>query len=142
MLQRELAESEVLADRDRVEGYRRQLDSLQRKIAGKRKLFAERWVRGEQLSSERAAAQAALESAETHLQEARSAQGYRGERLRIIDPGIVPERPSSPNLPLNVLVALFAAVILSLVYLALEVSYTEQRAESNRRSMRVAGRHD
>ena len=28
--------------------------------------------------------------------------GFRGERLKIIDPGIVPERPSSPNLPLNV----------------------------------------
>jgi uncharacterized protein involved in exopolysaccharide biosynthesis len=141
-LQEELAESAVVADTQLVEGYRRQLDSLQRKIAGNRKLYAERSVRGEELSSERAAAQAALKSAEAHVQEARSSQGYRGERLRIIDPGIVPERPSSPNLPLNVLIALFAAVVLSLLYLALEVSYTGQRAESNRRSMRVAGRHD
>ena len=42
-----------------------------------------------------------------------------GERLRIIDPGIVPERPSSPNIPLNVLIAFVAAAFLSLVYLGL-----------------------
>lgn len=141
-LQRELAESEVMADRDRVDGYRKQLDSLRANIASKRKLLADRSVRSEQITSERAAAQTAMESAATRLQDARSSQGYRGERLLIIDPGIVPERPSSPNLLLNVLIALFAAVMLSLLYLALEVSYTEQRAESNRRSIRVAGRHD
>jgi hypothetical protein len=40
------------------------------------------------------------------------------------------------------LLALFAALALSLLYIAFEVSYTQQRAESNRRSIRVAGRHD
>jgi uncharacterized protein involved in exopolysaccharide biosynthesis len=76
------------------------------------------------------------------LQDARAAQGYRGERLRIIDPGVVPERPSFPNTTLNVLLALVAALALSLLYIALEASYSEQRAESVRRSIRVAGRHD
>jgi uncharacterized protein involved in exopolysaccharide biosynthesis len=83
-----------------------------------------------------------LSAAETRLQEARSALGYRGERLRIIDPGIVPERPSSPNIPLNVAIALLAAMVLSALYITLELSYTAQRAESTRRSFRVAGRHD
>jgi len=141
-LQRELAESEVMADGDRVAGYRRQLDPLQRSIAGKRKLLAERSAKMEQLDSEREAARTAAKSADARLQEARSALGYRGERLRLIDPGIVPERPSFPNIPLNALIALFAAAVLSVLYLVLELSYTTQRAESNRRSIRVAGRHD
>ena len=45
-LQRELAESEVMADRDRVDGYRKQLDSLRANIASKRKLLADRSGRG------------------------------------------------------------------------------------------------
>ena len=46
------------------------------------------------------------------LREARGDAGYRGERLRIIDPGIVPERPSSPNLPLNLVAALLLGLVL------------------------------
>jgi len=132
-LQRELAESEVMADGERSAGYARQLGTLQRQITAKRNLLAQRSARMDQLTSDRTAAEAAAKLAEAHLQDARSAQGYRGERLRIIDPGIVPERPSQPNVLLNVLIALFAAIVLSLMYLALEASYTQQRIESNRR---------
>ena len=141
-LQRELAESVVIADPDRADGYRRQLEALTPSIAAKRKLLAERSARLDRLESERKAAQSAFTSSETHVQEVRSARGYRGERLRIIDPGIVPERPSFPNIPLNVLIALLAAMAISVLYLILEMSYTEQRADSNRRSMRVASRHE
>jgi capsular polysaccharide biosynthesis protein len=143
-LQRELAESQVLFPESdaRVERYRLQLESLQRKIAAKHKLLAGRTARMERLTSERATAQAVARVAETRLQEVRSALGFRGERLRIIDPGVVPERPSFPNVPLNVGIALFAAVVLSLLGIALELSYTTQRAALSRRSIRVAGRHD
>jgi uncharacterized protein involved in exopolysaccharide biosynthesis len=143
-LQRELAESEVLfpENDDRVERYRRQLESLQRSMAAKHKLLAERMAGMNRLTSERATAQAGAKAAEARLQEVRSALGFRGERLRIIDPGIVPERPSFPNIPLNVGIALFAALVLSILGIALEFSYTEQRVELNRRSIRVAGRHD
>jgi uncharacterized protein involved in exopolysaccharide biosynthesis len=141
-LQRESLEFEVLAEHDRAEQYRRKLDSLQRSLAAKEKLLAARSARMEQLTSERTAAQAAAKAAENRLQEVRSALGSRGERLRIIDPGIVPERPSFPNIPLNVVAALFAALILSILYLVVEMSYVAERAESNRRSIRVASRHD
>jgi uncharacterized protein involved in exopolysaccharide biosynthesis len=132
-LQRELAESVVIADPERAEGYRKQLETLLPGIAAKRKLLAERSARLDRLESERKAAQSAFTASETRAQEVRSARGYRGERLRIIDPGVVPERPSFPNTPLNLVIALLVALAISVLYLILEMSYTEQRAESNRR---------
>lgn len=150
-LQRELAESEVWmsegsreagAARARAEGYRRQLESLRRAMAAKQKLLGARAARMAHLAAERTAAQAASKSAEARLQDARAGLGFRGERLRIIDPGIVPERPSSPNIPLNLGVALFGAAAISALYLTLELSYMAERADSARRAIRVAGRHE
>ena len=40
------------------------------------------------------------------LNQVRSNLGYRSERLKIVDPGMVPEQPSAPNVPLRVLAAL------------------------------------
>ncbi len=96
-------------------------------------------ARRDAAESERKAAWAALETAELQLGEARALAGERGERLQVIDPGVVPEIHSSPNLPLNVLAALFLALVASMIYLTLEFSYQQRKAESMRRSLRVAG---
>jgi uncharacterized protein involved in exopolysaccharide biosynthesis len=141
-MQRELVESEAISEPERAAVYKRQLDALDRSLTAKQRLFAERSARIDQLTAERAAAQAAAKAADVRLQDARSAQGSRGERLRILDPGIVPERPSYPNVFLNVAIALFAALVLSMLYLTLELSYEAEKTQSNRRSFRVAGRHD
>ena len=74
---------------------------------------------------------------EGKLREARGETGYRGERLKIIDPGIVPQRPSSPNWPLNVAGALLAGVVLPILYLTLAMSFQEQRAASRRSALRA-----
>ena len=96
----------------------------------------------DRLAADRKAAQEAAKIAEARLQATRAELGSRGERLRIIDPGIVPERPSFPNIPLNVLIALFAGAVLSVLYLMAEVRYVAQKAGANRRAIRVASRHD
>lgn len=57
------------------------------------------------------------------LNEVNAGAGLRSERLKIIDPGIVPERPSFPNRPLLVIAALFISTVLSLVYLALAFQF-------------------
>jgi uncharacterized protein involved in exopolysaccharide biosynthesis len=54
-----------------------------------------------------------------------------GERLTIIDPGVVPERPSSPNLPLNVAAALLLGLIFPTVYLAIEMNLRQERVLHN-----------
>ena len=86
----------------------------------------------DKLEADRKAAQAGLAAIETRLREARGDSGYRGERLRIIDPGIVPERPSSPNLPLNVLAALLLGLMLPMLYLTLAMNYQEHKASGRR----------
>ncbi len=96
-------------------------------------------TRPEAAELERKAAWAALEVVELQLGEARALAGERGERLQVIDPGVVPEIHSSPNLPLNLFAAFFLALVASMIYLTLEFSYQQRKAESIRRSLRVAG---
>ena len=116
--------------RARLQELRRQLETLNRDTAEKEKLLAGRTARKERLSAQRTADQTALAAIEQRVRETRNDLGYRGERLTIIDPGVIPERPSSPNTPLNLSVALLLGLLLSLVYLALEMNYRQQHAAS------------
>jgi uncharacterized protein involved in exopolysaccharide biosynthesis len=61
------------------------------------------------------------------LRDARNDVAYRGERLSIIDPGVVPERPSFPNVPLNLAAALLLGLLFPAVYLALEMNFQQHR---------------
>jgi uncharacterized protein involved in exopolysaccharide biosynthesis len=92
------------------------------------------------LDAERKAGQTALAAMESRLRDARGETGYRGERLRIIDPGIVPERPSSPDLPLNVAAALLAGLVLPILYLTLAMSFQDRRASLARGAFRAVAR--
>ena len=71
-----------------------------------------------QLEEEIEAAKAGVEAEERHRRELQDAAGGRGEVLTIIDPGIRPQQPSSPNLLLNMIAALFSTAVLALLYLA------------------------
>jgi uncharacterized protein involved in exopolysaccharide biosynthesis len=123
----------------RLQELRRQLVALDRQEAEQQKLLAQRLADRDKLGSERKSADAALTAMVQRLGEARGESGYRGERLRIIDPAIVPERPSSPNLPLNLAAALLLGLLFPMVYLTLEMSYQEQRAGSRRGEFRAVG---
>ena len=65
-----------------------------------------------------------LESARTKLGELRASATFRGERLEVLDPGIVPEKPSFPNTSLNLLVALAVSLPASILYLAVVFGYS------------------
>jgi uncharacterized protein involved in exopolysaccharide biosynthesis len=118
--------------RARLEEIKRQLALIDRQTAEKEKLLYERIAHRDKLDADRKAALQALAAIEARLREARGDIGYRGERLKVIDPGIVPERPSSPNIPLNVMAALLAAVVLSTLYLTLSMSLQEHRDDGSR----------
>jgi len=106
---------------------RRQLADLNSQMTAREKLLGARQARHDQLQAERQAGQAALASIEGRLRDARSERGSRAERLKVIDPGIVPERPSSPNIPLNIAVALLAGLALPILFFTLQFSFQEQR---------------
>lgn len=78
--------------------------------------------------AQRSAARLAFESAEKRLEDVRSLSGSRGERLTVIDQGVVPERPSWPNIPLMVLAALIIAIAGSLLYLTFEFNYRLEKS--------------
>ena len=84
-------------------------------------------------------AQDAFERAAKHGDEASAAAMFRTEQLRIVDPGIVPQRPSFPNLPLAVVSALAIAAVLSLAWLTLQFGFMRKREQPSRAALRVAG---
>jgi len=118
---------EVSNARARVAEMRRQLADMNAQMTEREKSLGARQAHRDQLAADRGAGQAALASVEGRLRDARSERGFRGERLQVIDPGIVPERPSSPNLPLNTAVALLAGLALPILYYTLRANYQERR---------------
>ncbi|MES1261858.1 MAG: hypothetical protein ABUS49_08985, partial [Acidobacteriota bacterium] len=79
--------------------------------------------RRDAIDAEVEAARRDFEAAQTKRGEVKAAGAFRGERLDVFDPGVVPARPSSPNLVLNVLVALLLSLIASILYLAFRFGY-------------------
>ena len=77
---------------------------------------------------------------EARLRDARGETGFRGERLKIIDPGIVPERPSSPNLPLNVAAALLAGLVLPVLFLTLQMGFQQRHIAVARTTYRTVAK--
>jgi uncharacterized protein involved in exopolysaccharide biosynthesis len=117
----------------RAEALRKEIDSVTRSIKEKQASLALRQASLERLEGDRRSARAVYDTAMERWNEAQSAAGNRGERLKIIDPGIVPQRPSSPNLPLNVFAAVFIACIAALLYVSIRfVSESRDNADARR----------
>jgi len=89
-----------------------------------------RAVQAAMAKAEREAARGSFDAAWKGLDDARSASGQHGERLRIVDPGVVPGRPSWPNVPLMLFAALLIALAASLLYATLEFNYSPERSAS------------
>ena len=116
----------------RMAELRREIDDLDKQAAARERLLGLRMAHRDQLEAERKAAQAAYSTIEARLTQARGDAGYRGERLKIIDPGVIPERPSSPNLPLYLFAALLAGLALPVFYFAVEINFREAGFQEGR----------
>ncbi len=101
----------------------RRMAVLAGQIAAKQALASERATRRDLLTEERKDAEVNLAAAEARLRDVRTAMSYRGEELRIVDPGIVPERPSFPNPPLIIGAGVLLAAAISLIYLTIEFGF-------------------
>lgn len=117
----------------RVEVLRKELDGVSKRIAQKDAALAQSTTRLERLEGDRRSARIAYDTALARWNDAQSAAGNRGERLKIIDPGIVPQRPSFPNLPLNVFAALLVSFVGALLYVSFGfISESRERAVPSR----------
>jgi polysaccharide biosynthesis transport protein len=115
------------ATRARIPVLRRRIVEWQNSVAAVSATLGQRTARADQLRADLSSAQASFEAASTRWREAMGVAGARGERLRLLDPGIVPQRPSSPNVPLNVIAAFFAALVLSIAALSAQFAFVRGR---------------
>jgi capsular polysaccharide biosynthesis protein len=113
---------------------------LDRQIAAKEKLLAARRAEAERLDAAYDEAWTAHNDLEKRLREIQGGIGYRGERLNVFDPGVMPERPSFPKIPLNVVAAAALGLIASLFYLTVAFSLASHKAETFRKTLRVASK--
>ncbi len=97
-----------------------------------------RSMRVDVAQAHREAARYAFERAHRRVQEVRFGTGYRSERLTIIDPGVVPQHPSSPKTTLNALAALLVGLAGGLFYLILEFNSRVPRRLPSRRLRTVS----
>jgi succinoglycan biosynthesis transport protein ExoP len=117
------AREQLSAAQARVALLERRTGELQKTIQEKTTTLASRTAQRQALETELKVAQKSYETVAARVQESRSSAGTHSEQLRIIDPGIVPQRPSSPNTSLNAAAALLVAFLLSVAYLSCAFVY-------------------
>ncbi|HTB17191.1 MAG TPA: hypothetical protein VK708_03700, partial [Bryobacteraceae bacterium] len=85
-------------------------------------------AREEDLQAVLTASRESYETASQRLADLQVNRGARSEWLRVVDPGIVPQRPSSPDVPLILIGALGLALFGSLLYLTVSFSLSRGRS--------------
>lgn len=100
-----------------------ELEQVQKRVEQKDRLIGARTVKREAAEAELRVAQARFDAASGRAEGLQSSVGFAGERLRIIDPGIVPQRPSEPKKGLNVMIAVTLALLGSAVYVTLAYNF-------------------
>lgn len=154
-LRSSIASAVVDADVGAAEGAARALShfdmaraaSLKVKDAAIASELKEKSERLAKLKASQADAEARVRSAEAiydqwsrHVAEIEATVGTRGEQLRIIDPGIVPQKPSSPNLVLNCVAALASSIVLAMAILCVTFALRKHPAAQHRPALQVARR--
>ncbi len=114
-LQRDAADDQADGAEASGAALQKEIESLDKKISANQALATEERAATEPIEFDLRSARSVRDAAQARLNEIRGAAGIRGERLRVIDPGIVPQQPSSPNIPLNIFAAIFMAGVGALV---------------------------
>jgi uncharacterized protein involved in exopolysaccharide biosynthesis len=112
-------QSDPGASRAQIELLERQLAGLSAAIDRKSAELARETALNASLEAAVNAARTAYEAAAQRLAELPVSLNSRSEWLRVLDPGIVPQRPSSPNVPLILIGSLSLALLGSLLYLTI-----------------------
>ena len=130
--------AEAEAAQARISTIEQQDAALAKAIKAKSPVLERLKERRDELDSEQRAARAELEAAKNRLSEAHASIAYHGDRISILDPGIVPERPSFPNPVLNVAVALLLSLAGAVSWIAFRYGYDRSKVEPVKRSYSFA----
>jgi uncharacterized protein involved in exopolysaccharide biosynthesis len=125
---------QVAATRARIKDLEEQDRKLLDFVTAKGGVLEQLRQRRESLDIELRAARADYEAAKTKLSDIQTSAAFRGERIKLLDPGIVPDQPSFPNMALNVAVALGVCLIASAVYLAFGFAHLRLRSLQRERA--------
>jgi uncharacterized protein involved in exopolysaccharide biosynthesis len=121
------AQHDAGASRARAELLQRRINELTLAIDTRSAALARQSAREQDLQATLTAARTAYEVATQRLADSNIGLGSRTERLRVVDPGIIPQRPSSPHVPLILIGAASLAFFGSLLYLTLSFSLMRGR---------------
>ena len=112
------AEFPALSTKARIASLSARARDLEQAVAAKSKMLAETSTRLDVLDVERKTRQTAYDSALRRAQDLRASLSYSTERLKIIDPGTVPERPSEPRRALYCAAAIGLGLLGAIFYLS------------------------
>jgi capsular polysaccharide biosynthesis protein len=118
---------EITATRTKIQDLENQDRELLQALKVKGDLLEDLRRKRDAVDAELKSARADEEVENTKLSDLKSSSAARGVRLKILDPGIVPRRPSFPNLPLNLAVAFVLSLAASIGYVAIRFAYDRTR---------------
>jgi uncharacterized protein involved in exopolysaccharide biosynthesis len=124
---------QIAATKARVNLLQTEAKQIEKELAASTAVLERRKHDREVLEAELHAARAQYEESRNKNNDIVASAAFRGERLEIIDPGVVPERPSFPNIPLNLLCAFLTSLGLAIAYWVIMFNYAKLRENSRRR---------
>lgn len=109
---------------------RGRIERLDAEIRDKQVLLARAEAKQDALESRRQAARKVLQQADSRLLQEQALEAARGERLQIIQPGLLPDQPSHPRIALYVLAATALALLFALFAVTLQIHFSRESASS------------
>jgi hypothetical protein len=135
---REFVAERLAAARARQRQSELEKSALEKRVAEKSAELAGLDVRREAAGAQLSNADSQFRDLEKRELEMSVTAGLRTEQLRVVDPGIVPQRPSFPNIPLTLGAALLLSLMAALAWLTLQYGLARQRGRFEKRELRVA----
>ncbi|HXP85416.1 MAG TPA: Wzz/FepE/Etk N-terminal domain-containing protein [Bryobacteraceae bacterium] len=141
----ERASTELAYVRQRAAGARARQAALEASRAEVEREAAEKAAAVVELRARRETAEEVASSAESKFKELQArvteltaSAGLHTEQLRIVDPGIVPQRPSFPDIPLILAAALSLSFIAAFALVSLQFGMSRKHAPPARVELKVA----
>ena len=121
----EFMQQESASHLARAQELEKQVQQVRSSIRERDLLLGKRTAARDLAESQLKLAQNSFDAATKLFENVESSIGFAGDRLKVIDPGIVPQNPSQPKKALNAMLAVSVAFLGSLAYLTL--AYNIQR---------------